>query len=66
MLNSSTRSLAALLQASSDVAIAMVAGGLAILVLYPLTLCAAGVRGLLRIVRLHPSPSGHFAAGKGK
>ena len=66
MLNSSTRSLAALLLVSSDVAIATAAGGLAILVLFPLTLCAAGVKGLLRIARLRPLPSGHFAVDKGK
>jgi hypothetical protein len=66
MLDSSTRSLSGLLHAAGDLTIAAVAGGLVVLVFYPLTLVAAGVKGLLRIVRLRPSPPGQFAADKGK
>jgi hypothetical protein len=65
MLDSSTRSLSGLLHAAGDLTIAAVAGGLVILVFYPLTLCAAGVKGLLRILRVRPSPSGNLVAGKG-
>jgi hypothetical protein len=42
------------LHACLDVTIAAVAGGLMILVFYPLTLCAAAVKGVLR-----PSRSRH-------
>jgi hypothetical protein len=39
--------------ASADTIIANLAGGLVLLVFYPITLCAAGVKGLARIVRPH-------------
>lgn len=47
MRDSTALSVSGLFHAASDVAIATLAGGLALLVLYPLTLCAAGVKGLL-------------------
>jgi hypothetical protein len=54
MLDPSARSLSGLWHVACDVTIAALTGGLVILVFYPLTLCAAGVKGLLGI------------AGKGK
>ena len=39
--------------ASADTIVATIAGGLAVLVFYPITLCAAGVKGLLRAMRPH-------------
>jgi len=39
--------------ASVDAIVATIAGGLVLLVFYPLTLFAAGVKGLIRMVRLH-------------
>jgi len=39
--------------ASVDAIFATLAGALVLLVFYPLTLCAAGVKGLVRIVRPH-------------
>jgi hypothetical protein len=40
--------------ASTDAIVATVAGGLALLVFYPLTLCAAAVKRLVRTMRPHP------------
>jgi hypothetical protein len=42
------------LHASVDTLLATIAGGLVLLVFYPLTLCAAGVKGVVRLVRPHP------------
>ncbi len=39
--------------ASVDAIVATLAGALVLVVFYPLTLCAAGVKGLVRIVRPH-------------
>jgi hypothetical protein len=49
MLYSFPRSLAGRLHASSDVVIATVGGGVVLLVFFPLTVCAAGVKALLGI-----------------
>jgi len=56
MLESSTRSLGGLFRASLDVALATAAGGLVLFVFYPLTLCASGVKGALRLAGRQPSP----------
>ncbi len=39
--------------ASADAIVATIAGGLVLLIFYPLNLCAAGVKGLVRMVRPH-------------
>jgi len=39
--------------ASADTIVATLAGGLVLLIFYPITLCAAGVKGLARMVRPH-------------
>jgi hypothetical protein len=39
------------LRASADTLIATIAGGLVLLVFYPITICAAGVKGLARMIR---------------
>jgi hypothetical protein len=44
----------AIWHASADAIVATVAGGLALLVFYPITLCAAGVKHLVRMARSHP------------
>ena len=49
MLNASIRSFAGLLHDWTDVTIAAVAAGTVLVIFYPLTLCAAGMRGLIRI-----------------
>jgi hypothetical protein len=49
-----------LLRSSADILVATSAGGLVLLLFYPLTLCAAGVKGLLR--KLRPYPVSHRAA----
>jgi uncharacterized membrane protein YgaE (UPF0421/DUF939 family) len=54
-----------LLHASTDVLVAAVAGGLVLVVFYPLTLCTAAVKGLLAILGLRPSPPRNFVIGKG-
>jgi hypothetical protein len=38
---------------SVDVILAAIAGGLVLAVFYPLTLCATGVKGLVKAVRPH-------------
>jgi hypothetical protein len=65
MLDSARRSPSELLHASTDVIVAAIAGGLVLVVFYPLTLCAAAVKGLLAILRLRPSPSRNFVIDKG-
>lgn len=51
-----------LLRASADAIVATVAGGLVLLVFYPLTLCAAAIKSLVRRVR--PDPMGRRAANQ--
>ena len=41
------------LRIPADTILATVAGGLVLLVFYPLTLCATGVKNLVRMVRPH-------------
>lgn len=50
VLNSSMGSFAGWLHAWTDATIATIAAGTVLLLFYPLTLCAAGAKGLLRIV----------------
>jgi hypothetical protein len=38
---------------SADIIVATLAGGLVLMVFYPITLCAAGVKGVARMVRPH-------------
>jgi len=64
MLDSARPSPSELLHASTDVVVATVAGSLVLAAFYPLTLCAAAVKGLLAPLRLWPSPSGSFVTGK--
>jgi hypothetical protein len=64
MLDSARPSPSGLLHASTDVIVATVAASLVLVVFYPLTLCAAAVKGLLATLRLWPSPSGSFVTGK--
>jgi hypothetical protein len=64
MLDSTRPSPSELLHTSTDVIVATVAGGLVLLVFYPLTLCAAALKGLLVILRLRPSPSRNYVIGK--
>jgi hypothetical protein len=51
---------------SADAIVATVAGGLVLLVFYPLTLCASGVKRLVRMARgserVDPLSSGYRAA----
>jgi hypothetical protein len=47
MFDSTRPSPYELLHISTDVMVATVAGGLVLLIFYPLTLCAAAVKGLL-------------------
>jgi hypothetical protein len=54
MLDSASRSPFELLHACLDVTIATVAGGLVLLVFYPVTLCAGAVKGILTILGLRP------------
>jgi hypothetical protein len=49
------------LHTSGDVIVATVAGGMVGMVFYPLTLCAAAVKGLLAILGLRSSPFRHFS-----
>ena len=49
MLNSIFRSPSDALQASADVIVASVAAGLVLLVFFPITLCASGIKRLLRL-----------------
>jgi hypothetical protein len=65
MRDSARPSPSELLHATTDVIVATVAGGLVLVVFYPLTMCAAAVKGLLAILRLWPSPSSNSVAGKG-
>jgi hypothetical protein len=51
MLDSARPSPYGLLHASTDMTVAAVAGGLVLVVFYPLTLCAAAVKGLLAFQR---------------
>jgi hypothetical protein len=53
MLFSARRSTSDLLHACTDAAIATVAGGLVILVFYPVTLCAEALKGILKTLGLH-------------
>jgi hypothetical protein len=64
MLDSARRSPSGLLHASTDVIVATVAASLVLVVFYPLTLCAAAVKGLLATLRLWPSPSSSLVTGK--
>jgi hypothetical protein len=48
------RTAPALWHASADAIVATIAGSLAILVFYPITLCAAGVKHLVRMARPRP------------
>jgi len=48
------RTAPALWHASADAIVATLAGGLALAVFYPFTLCAVGVKNLVRKVRSHP------------
>jgi hypothetical protein len=41
----------AVLRASADTLIATIGGGLVLLVFYPITICAVGVKGLARMIR---------------
>jgi hypothetical protein len=43
--------------AFADAIVATVAGGLALLVFYPLTLCAAGIKSAVRMVRPRVNPN---------
>jgi hypothetical protein len=52
MLDSARQSPSGL-HTSADMIVATVAGGLVLLVFYPLTLCAAGVKRLFGMVRPH-------------
>jgi hypothetical protein len=45
-------------RASADVTVATIAGGLVLLLFYPLTVCAAGVKRLVRTVRRRPVSHG--------
>lgn len=57
MLDPESHSLSGLVHAAGDMLIASIAGGLVLLVFYPITLCAAGVKAVMgRGGR--PSPSG--------
>ena len=53
----SARLPSAVWHVSADTIAATIAGGLVLLVFYPLTLCAAGIKGLVRMAR--PHLSGH-------
>jgi hypothetical protein len=64
MLDSARPSPSGLLHASTDVVVASVAGSLVLAAFYPLTLCAAAVKGLLATLRLRPSASSGFVTGK--
>ena len=50
--------------ASADVIIATVAGGLLLVVFYPLTLCAEALKGVRAILRLRPAPPRNLVNGK--
>jgi hypothetical protein len=43
------------LHTAADVILAAVAGGLVLVIFFPLTLCARGLRSAVRIVRPHPA-----------
>jgi len=47
------------LHATADTLLATVAGGVVLLVFYPLTLCASGVKGLVRMIRPQTQPVSH-------
>jgi hypothetical protein len=57
MLDHADRSSSELLRASINATIATMVGGLALLILYPVTLCAGAVKGFLSILRLRAAPS---------
>jgi hypothetical protein len=54
-----------MLAASLDVIVATLAAALALLILYPITLCAAAVKWLLAALNLRPAPSRKPALAKG-
>jgi hypothetical protein len=54
---SSNPSPSDVLHASADIVLAAVAGGLVVMIFFPLTLCAAGISSLVKIVRPHPAES---------
>jgi hypothetical protein len=60
----SARSFGSFIHAAADVTIAAAAAGIALAILYPLTLCAAGIKGLLRTVGLRTSASEGFIGQK--
>jgi hypothetical protein len=54
MPGTESRPSSELLHASADTVVATIAGGLVLLVFCPLTLCAAGIKSLVRKVRPYP------------
>jgi hypothetical protein len=58
VLDSVRRSPSELWHACVDATIATIAGGLVLLILYPVTLCAGAVKGLLTILGLRASRQG--------
>jgi hypothetical protein len=53
MLDSTFRSPSDSLHVCADVIVASVAAGLVLLVFFPITLCASGIKRLLRLPRPH-------------
>jgi len=51
MLDSISRPPSDVLRSSADVIVASVAAGLVLLVFFPITLCASGIKRLLRLPR---------------
>jgi hypothetical protein len=66
MLHSARQSPFELSHAGIDMIVATFAGGMVVVVFYPLTLCAAAVKGFLAILRLRPSPSGSRVTSEGR